>query len=315
MWGRRRAGAIVDPKTEMVEVDQCLAVLKASEAQFVHFSSGLRCLNRSIVQMATSGAHVVCAIQCVRTVADMSDYRDVLSVLASVNNVPLPAVASTAAHKRYREQEEHEERSTHCVTDLGELSKAAEQPLAQREMASRQRAHAGETVPQPSPSAFRIPTGATALDAFREGSQPVASPSTNAPVGEFFAPEPGPSAWAQLLDFNQPRHNPTNRPLAAADGAYDTGIAAAAAAELMPPPVDPGEQLAAWLAYANPDDVARSISGGHYAPTPGSFGTEVLDAYEAPMSAPVLAQPVVGGVRLDGHQPLPVWPQELSGFQ
>jgi hypothetical protein len=266
--------------------------------------------NRLIVQVATSGAHVVCAVYCVRRVTDINGYRDILSVLVSVNNVPLPAVASTAAYKRCREPEE--ERLTHVLTGLRGPNRAADQPLAHHEMASRQRFHAGEAVPQLPPSAFRILAGTTALDAFREVPLPVVSSSANAPVGGLFAPsEPAPSAWTQLLGFNVPASSRTSL----AGGAIDPG---AAVTQLPPPPADPGEQLAAWLASVNSDDVARLITGGYYnAPTPGSFGTDALDAYGAPvpMNAQVLAQPLAGSVGLDGHHPLAVWPQEPSGFE
>jgi hypothetical protein len=201
------------------------------------------------------------------------------------------------------------------MTGLRGPNRAAEQPLAQHEMVSRQQFHAAEAVPQLPPSAFpvRIPAGATALDAFREVPLPVVSSSANAPVGGLFAPsEPASSAWAQLLGFNVPQHYASNR-IPLAGGAIDPG---AAVAQLPPPPVDPGEQLAAWLASANSDDVARLITGGYYeAPTPGSFGTDALDAYGAPMSAPVLAQPITGGVGLDVHHSLSVWPQEPSDFE
>jgi hypothetical protein len=239
----------------------------------------------------------------------MNGCRDVLTVLVSVNNVPLPAVASTAAYKHCREPVE--ERSTHVMTGLRGPNRAAKQPLAQHEMASKQRFHTGEAIPQLPPSAFRIPAGATAL----EVPLPVVSSSANAPVGGLFAPsEPAPSAWAQLIGFNVPQHDASNR-ISLAGGAIDPG---AAVAQLPPPPVDPGEQLAAWLASANSDDVARLITGGYCdAPTSGSFGTDALDAYGAPvpMNAPVLAQPLAGSVGPDGHHPLAVWPQEPSGFE
>jgi hypothetical protein len=150
----------------------------------------------------------------------------------------------------------------------------------------------------------------TELNAFREVPQPVVFSSATTPAAGFFVPEPAPFAWEQLLDFNEPQYDASNHPFLAG-GAFDAG---AAAAELPPPPFNSGEQLAAWLANANADDIARFISGG-YAPTPGSFGTGTLDAYGPPTSTPVFVDSSSGGLGLDGNHPLAAWPQEPSGLE
>jgi hypothetical protein len=163
-----------------------------------------------------------------------------------------------------------------------------------------------QSIPQAAPYTF--PAEATAFDEFPEVFQPAASSSANASTGASVASDPAPSAWEQLLGFNELRYDASPR-LPLVSDALDVG--AAAVAELPP---TSGEQLAAWLALANADDIARFINGG-YAPTPGTFGTDAAYGYQTPTSAPVLSQAHADGLRLDGHRPLPGWPQEPSGFE
>jgi hypothetical protein len=224
------------------------------------------------------------------------------SIIESANSSPPPASIRATAYKRCREPDDYDEQSTRVHTSKS--NKAAQsRPDG---MASIWRAPASQAAPQTAPYTF--PAGVTELDAFRE--VPVEFSSATTPAAGFFVPEPAPYAWEQLLGFNEPQYDASNHP-SLAGGAFDAG---AAAAELPPPPFNSGEQLAAWLANANADDIARFISGG-YAPTPGSFGTDTLDAYGPPTSAPVFVESSSGGLGLDGHHPLAAWPQEPSGLE
>jgi hypothetical protein len=227
------------------------------------------------------------------------------SIIASANSSPPPASTRATAYKRCREPDDYDEQLTRVHTSNS--NKAAQsRPDG---MASIWRAPACQAVPQTAPYTF--PAEMTELHAFRELPQPPAVlSSATTPAAGFFVPEPAPYAWEQLLGFNEPQYDASNHP-SLAGGAFDSG---GGGAELPPPPFNSGEQLAAWLANANADDIARFISGG-YAPTPGSFGTDTLDAYGPPTSAPVFVDPSSGGLGLDGRHPLATWPQGPSGLE
>jgi hypothetical protein len=145
-----------------------------------------------------------------------------------------------------------------------------------------------------------------ALHAFGEALQPNASSSATSRPSGITAPESAPSAWGHLFGFNDPHHDTSGRaPLAA--GALD---ADAAAAPPSPTPFNASEQLAAWLALANPDDIAQMISGG-YAPPPGRPGLEALDAYGVSTDA-LLTQPPANGAGLGVHDPFAMMSQSPS---
>jgi hypothetical protein len=74
-----------------------------------------------------------------------------------------------------------------------------------------------------------------------------------------FVPDPAPYAWEHLLDFDRPICDVSSGAILV-DSDLDTG----AGAPVLPAatPVTAGEQLAAWLALANPDDIAQMIRVG-----------------------------------------------------
>jgi hypothetical protein len=211
----------------------------------------------------------------------------------SANNVPLPVAAKATAHKRYREPEEPRAHVDASTSNNG--------------IAGIRRARRSQVVLQ-QPS-YVVPAGATTPQVLDEVSQPDASSSAATFASGGPALEPMPHAWDQLFAFNEPDHDASSR-AAPADGAFDAGTVG----PVPPPaPIDAGEQLAAWLAVANPEDVVEMISGtGVFAHASCSSGLDALDAYGASMdSDPLIAHPSADGAGLD---PLAMWMQPPEDF-
>jgi hypothetical protein len=119
-----------------------------------------------------------------------------------------------------------------------------------------------------------------------------------------YVPDPAPYAWEHLLDFDRPLCDVSSGAFLV-DNNLDTGTGVPVLP--APTPVTAGEQLAAWLALANPDDIAQMISGGH-APVADSSGLDALGAYGTSMDA-VLGRSPTDGVVLTERDTLGMWVQ------